>query len=101
MTLNALRLILFVGLLLVGNISYADEKTKTSKEANGSKVSNNESTSEGKSGYRTPPAFPQSHVDSNPPPNPYEERIKRLEKIIQDQQKLIEMYRKQNNQNNH
>ncbi len=98
MALNTLRLILFVGLLLVGNISYADEKTKTSKEANGFNAGNNDPKSEANSRYRSPPGIVSPpHNGSKPPPISDKERIEILEKIIQDQQKLIEMYRRQNN----
>jgi len=100
MKLNALRLLSIACLLLIGSISYAADATHGHNLKNNAKVNMEETdyegdTPQGVSSRSIGDALANKSKTSQSDPD--KKRIQELEDLVSQQQKLIEMYKKQSN----
>lgn len=98
MKLNIIRLLSIVCLVLVGNVSYAGNTAAAADGGDDSKVSVNKLKSDA-TGRSVGNALAKAnkHTETTNTTAPDKKRIQELEEIVSEQQKLIEMYKKQSN----
>ena len=90
-----IKSLVIAGLVLIGNIAYAGDL-----EHDGSKVTVNKLKSDDATGRALGGALARAnqHTDDSTPANADKKRIQELEDLVKQQQKLIELYKKQSKQ---
>jgi hypothetical protein len=92
MKFHFLRLIAIAGLLLIGNVVYAGNSEQDASKVTVNKLKSDDATPREPGGLATRKAQPYTDNGSS---NADKKRIQELEDLVREQQKLIELYKKQ------